>query len=118
MGRRRLLNSRGTADRFSGVRNRALFGQVARFCRSHVKRADVQALVPGAVGDQRERGGFQGHEPDDLQIGEPGGRLGQRFDQVLGFPAGRADKHPLTGPDMPDGIFGRASFLHVAVRPV
>jgi hypothetical protein len=59
IGRRRLLNNRGMAERFSGVRNRDFLGQLAGFCRSHVERADVQALASGFDRRSGTAGGFQ-----------------------------------------------------------
>ena len=43
-------------------------GDAFGFGRSQVKRANVQALVPGLIGDQGQRRGFEGHQAVDLDV--------------------------------------------------
>ena len=88
------------------------------FGRAKVKRADIEVVVLGFVGDQRQRRGFKGHQADDFDLLETAGLFGQLPHQVLRLAAGGADENPLRRFYLTERLGGRASVLDVFIRPV
>ena len=95
-----------------------VFGEPSGFGRSQVKGPDIQTLILGFVGNQRQGEWFQGTKAGQFQDWKNKQRIRKFLHQTLGFAARRTDENPLPRSDHTDGRFCGFLFEDVVVSPV